>query len=969
VTIVSRETEYVLAESTRTMSLQSDFTSDPKDKSWLGTSCFPRSDGLNDTAIDGWRRARQYRNVPTDDSHYYTEGTSPHWCIVSDASINPDVKERSFVTRAESLRFYFSIPLRDSDGTVIGSLSMMDDKPRYGVSAHEMLFCEDLGDTIAHHVFGSTIATQRQRSERLIQALGTFNSGGKSLRDWWVGQDNTGMQRGGRRGDVARNTDQKNERFRDEFGAEEDHINSSRQRSRSKVKTSTLLSSADRIPRSASDGNQQAAQTRIDQHIAGQDFSGGVAQTPNSGAASSPLASRKPKSQRVSSKARKAPETPKEFDSAAEISSVYSRASTLLRESTGAAGVIYLDASATSAGRSLGSTAFEPAKSDQASSTGGDTTTDPSASSDDSKLRLTSDTDFSDSGEQRSRLCKILGSSTQVQAAEDNVRPAPLQLVERDLAKLIKAYPHGKVFNYAVSGTPYSGSDDSAGSGGASSESATSANKKSLRSNTKYNRHARLLRKVVGDARSIAFYPIWDTTNKKYRSCLFAWTLHANRFFDTKEDMTYLSAFGHSLRAEISRIETVASDVAKGKFISSVSHELRSPLHGILAGVELLQDTQLTPFQEEMSLSVALAGRTLLDTVNHILDYSKISNLTRGQKKDRARVDAARHKSAHVEETDKAMLTVIDLARMTEEVVESVVSAHRFSKSFDRNGTVSKTDSSALSQPHTVSFVLDIAKRDSWATAMTPGSWTRVLSNIVGNSLKYTPSGSITVRLFTNQGSNVRKGDVEYVTLQVEDTGIGMSSDFISNDLWTPFRQADSHSSGTGLGLSIVKEVAKEFKGSLKVDSEVGKGSCISVNFAARFTDLPDEADDGFPKALTQKMTHLCMLHMAEYLGRPISHSTQSVAGSLQRTASQWFGCETSLSQGSAPAPRGSLCIISEEELSSLNTIREDGARHLIETLAESSSSLLVFGRSIASRQPELDFKGFAHNPIYIHQP
>jgi hypothetical protein len=57
---------------------------------------------------------------------------------------------------------------------------------------------------------------------------------------------------------------------------------------------------------------------------------------------------------------------------------------------------------------------------------------------------------------------------------------------------------------------------------------------------------------------------------------LFTWTMHANRFFDTQEDITYLSAFGHSLRAEFSRIETTASDVAKGKFISSISHELRS---------------------------------------------------------------------------------------------------------------------------------------------------------------------------------------------------------------------------------------------------------------------------------------------------------------------------------------------------------------------------------------------------------
>ena len=240
----------------------------------------------------------------------------------------------------------------------------------------------------------------------------------------------------------------------------------------------------------------------------------------------------------------------------------------------------------------------------------------------------------------------------------------------------------------------------------------------------------RCLSEVVGDARSIAFYPIWDSSEKKYRSCLFAWTLHANRFFEAREDMTYLSAFGHSLRAEISRIETLASDVAKGKFISSISHELRSPLHGILAGVELLQDTQLTPFQEEMSLSVAIAGRTLLDTVNHILDYSKISNLTRDQKRDRTRLDAARHKSASIDESDKATLTVVDLARITEEVVESIISAHRFSESFERNTGNPKIQQSTSNDQETVSVILDIEKRDSWATVMTPGSWTRVLTNI-----------------------------------------------------------------------------------------------------------------------------------------------------------------------------------------------------------------------------------------------
>ena len=161
--------------------------------------------------------------------------------------------------------------------------------------------------------------------------------------------------------------------------------------------------------------------------------------------------------------------------------------------------------------------------------------------------------------------------------------------------------------------------------------------------------------------------------------------------------------------------------------------------------MELLQDSKLTPFQEEMSLSVALAGRTLLDTVNHVLDYSKISNLTRDQKRDRARLDAARHKSAEVDEVDKNLLIVVDLARMTEEVVESVVSAYRFSLSFERGGSNSKKQ-----EHEPVSVILDIDKRENWSTVMKPGTWTRVLTNI--GKRKHITLGKFLCRL-ANMGT------------------------------------------------------------------------------------------------------------------------------------------------------------------------------------------------------------------------
>lgn len=113
-------------------------------------------------------------------------------------------------------------------------------------------------------------------------------------------------------------------------------------------------------------------------------------------------------------------------------------------------------------------------------------------------------------------------------------------------------------------------------------------------------------------------------------------------------------------------------------------------------------------------------------SVEHILDFSKISNMTRDQKRSRARASASRHDSAEVE-GDKNHLTVVDLARMTEEVLESIVSAHRFSRSLEGDPKVKE-------QVH-VSVVLDIDKRDSWATTMDPGSWTRVLTNIGKHNL------------------------------------------------------------------------------------------------------------------------------------------------------------------------------------------------------------------------------------------
>lgn len=241
----------------------------------------------------------------------------------------------------------------------------------------------------------------------------------------------------------------------------------------------------------------------------------------------------------------------------------------------------------------------------------------------------------------------------------------------------------------------------------------------------------------------------------------------------------------------------------------------------------------------------------------------------------------------------------------------------------------------------------------------------------VGNALKYTPSGMVKVKLFTDERDNASNhiSSMTNVTLQVEDTGIGMTQDFIKNDVFIPFRQADHHSVGTGLGLSIVKEVVKDFRGSIDVASELGKGSCVSVRFVAEFTERPDATNDDLDHVSTFKGKHLHMIYLADFLDSSPSLSTKSVAENLLRTASKWLGCDISSSRNLNPGPRASICVVSEAELAMLNTKRNGSLRALVENLANSDSRLLIFGRSVASCSPEFDFTGFKLKPLYIHQP
>lgn len=201
------------------------------------------------------------------------------------------------------------------------------------------------------------------------------------------------------------------------------------------------------------------------------------------------------------------------------------------------------------------------------------------------------------------------------------------------------------------------------------------------------------------------------------------------------------------------------------------------------------------------------------------------------------------------------------------QVTESCISAHRYSKSFvqnDENTTApgQKPGSAERSDNQSVSVILDIDKRESWTTAITPGTWTRIITNLLGNAMKYTPAGVVSITLSTDTGNaDSSDEDETFVQLRIEDTGIGMSKKFINSGLFTPFKQADGHSIGTGLGLSIVKGIAKEIGAFVSVESQVGKGTSVLVRFKADFVRPQDtgSVDFGVPPMISSGV--FCMLN------------------------------------------------------------------------------------------------------------
>ena len=250
-----------------------------------------------------------------------------------------------------------------------------------------------------------------------------------------------------------------------------------------------------------------------------------------------------------------------------------------------------------------------------------------------------------------------------------------------------------------------------------------------------------------------------------------------------------------------------AANVAKSQFLAMMSHEIRTPMNGVLGSLDLLRHSKLTDHQRHLVRTAVSSGMSLMDILNDVLDHSKI---------------------------EAGKLSLAQTPMSIQATVSSVVTLFR-----------------ANAEGKGLFLTLDL---DSDVEVWVIGDSQRlkqVLANLIGNSIKFTERGGITVSAVTVQGTE----DSVSVRFEVSDTGVGIPADAMSR-LFQPFHQASfangrSRPAGTGLGLAISQRIVEAMGGRIEVETIPGRGSrfFFTLKFATDpavvHTPLPDSALGG----------------------------------------------------------------------------------------------------------------------------